>query len=109
MEPRIGIFLNVQQPDAVAPDEIARQAVAHTALCRELGFDLVSAGQHFVTGVFQMLQTMPLLGRIAAESGDMRVATNILLLTLLNPVEVAENAPRERTAVAATGSQLVAP
>ncbi len=104
MEPRIGIFLNVQQPDAVGPDEIARQAVAHTALCRDLGFDLVSAGQHFVTGVFQMLQTMPLLGRIAAESGDMRVATNIALLTLLNPVELAENAA---TLDAITGGRLV--
>jgi alkanesulfonate monooxygenase SsuD/methylene tetrahydromethanopterin reductase-like flavin-dependent oxidoreductase (luciferase family) len=91
-EPRIGIFHNVQQPDAVDPREIVAQAVAHTALCRDLGFDLVSAGQHFLTEVFQMVQTMPLLGRIAAESGDMRVATNIALLTLLNPVELAENA-----------------
>ena len=65
-EPRIGIFLNVQQPDSVSPQEIVQHAVAHTALVRELGFDLVSAGQHFLTGVFQMLQTMPLLGRIAA-------------------------------------------
>ena len=92
MEPRIGIFLNVQQPDGVSPREIVTQAVAHTALVRELGFDLVSAGQHFVTEVFQMLQPIPLLARIAAEAGDMRVATNIALLTLLNPVELAENA-----------------
>ena len=92
MEPRVGIFLNVQQPDGVSPRAVVEQAVAHTALVRELGFDLVSAGQHFVTEVFQMLQPMPLLGRIAAEAGDMRVATNIALLTLLNPVELAENA-----------------
>lgn len=103
-EPRIGIFLNVQQPESVPPQEIARQAVAHTALCREYGFDLVSAGQHFVTEVFQMLQPMPLLGRIAAEAGDMRVATNIALLTLLNPVELAENAV---TLDAITGGRLV--
>ncbi len=103
-EPRIGIFLNVQQPESVTPREIVDQAVAHTALCRELGFDLVSAGQHFVTEVFQMLQPIPLLGRIAAEAGDMRVATNIALLTLLNPVELAENAV---TLDAITGGRLV--
>ena len=66
-EPRVGIFLNVQQPDSVSPREIVEHAVAHTALCRDLGFDLVSAGQHFVTEVFQMLQPIPLLGRIAGE------------------------------------------
>ncbi len=104
MEPRVGIFLNVQQPEGVSPRTIVAQAVAHTALVRELGFDLVSAGQHFVTGVFQMLQPMPLLARIAAESGDMRVATNIMLLTLLNPVELAENAV---TLDAITGGKLV--
>ena len=103
-EPRVGIFLNVQQPDSVSPREIVEHAVAHTALCRELGFDLVSAGQHFVTEVFQMLQPIPLLGRIAAEAGDMRVATNIALLTLLNPVELAENAV---TLDAITGGRLV--
>ena len=30
-EPRIGIFLNVQQPDSVSPRTIVDQAVAHTA------------------------------------------------------------------------------
>jgi alkanesulfonate monooxygenase SsuD/methylene tetrahydromethanopterin reductase-like flavin-dependent oxidoreductase (luciferase family) len=39
-----------------------------------------------------MLQLVPLLARIAAEAGEMRVGAGILLLTLLNPVEVAENA-----------------
>ena len=39
-----------------------------------------------------MLQPVPLLARIAAEAGEMRVCSGILLLTLLNPVEVAENA-----------------
>jgi alkanesulfonate monooxygenase SsuD/methylene tetrahydromethanopterin reductase-like flavin-dependent oxidoreductase (luciferase family) len=103
-EPRIGIFLNVQQPDTVAPHTIIEQAVAHTALCRDLGFDLVSAGQHFLTEVFQMAQLMPLLARIAADAGDMRVASNIALLTLLNPVELAENTA---TLDAITGGRFV--
>ena len=39
-----------------------------------------------------MFQSVPLLARVAAEAGEMTVGTGILLLPLLNPVEVAENA-----------------
>jgi alkanesulfonate monooxygenase SsuD/methylene tetrahydromethanopterin reductase-like flavin-dependent oxidoreductase (luciferase family) len=39
-----------------------------------------------------MLQPVPLLARLAAEAGDLRVGAGILLLPLLNPVEVAEEA-----------------
>ena len=33
-----------------------------------------------------------MLGRVAAEAGTMTLGTGILITTLLNPVEVAENA-----------------
>ncbi len=89
---RFGIFLNVQQPPDVPPGQIIDEALAQTRLARDLGFDIVTAGQHFLTQPFQMVQLVPLLARVAAEAGDMRVATGILLLPLLNPVEVAENA-----------------
>lgn len=39
-----------------------------------------------------MLQPVHLLAHLAAETGDMRVGAGILLLPLLNPVEVAEQA-----------------
>jgi alkanesulfonate monooxygenase SsuD/methylene tetrahydromethanopterin reductase-like flavin-dependent oxidoreductase (luciferase family) len=92
MTPRFGIFLSAQQPPAMAAAQIARDCCEQTGLARELGFDDVSAGQHFLTQPYQMLQLVPLLARIAAEAGEMRVCSGILLLTLLNPVEVAENA-----------------
>jgi alkanesulfonate monooxygenase SsuD/methylene tetrahydromethanopterin reductase-like flavin-dependent oxidoreductase (luciferase family) len=38
----------------------------------------------------QYLQPLPLLARLAAESGEMRLATCILLLALPNPVDAAE-------------------
>jgi alkanesulfonate monooxygenase SsuD/methylene tetrahydromethanopterin reductase-like flavin-dependent oxidoreductase (luciferase family) len=59
---------------------------------RDAGFHSVFAGQHFLPAPFQMLQSVPLLARLAAETGDMRVGAGILLLPLLNPVEVAEQA-----------------
>ena len=104
MAPRFGIFLSAQHPPAMAPAQIARDCCEQVRLARELGFDDVSAGQHFLTQPYQMLQTVPLLARIAAEAGEMRVGTGILLLTLLNPVEVAENAA---TLDAITGGRFV--
>jgi alkanesulfonate monooxygenase SsuD/methylene tetrahydromethanopterin reductase-like flavin-dependent oxidoreductase (luciferase family) len=61
-------------------------------LARELGLSSVWAGQHFLSHPFQMFQNVPLLGRMAAAAEGMTVGTAIVLLTLLNPVEVAENA-----------------
>lgn len=92
MAPRFGLFLSAQHPPSASPAEIVRDCCAQVALARELGFEDVSAGQHFLTQPFQMLQSVPLLARVAAEAGEMRVGAGILLLTLLNPVEVAENA-----------------
>jgi alkanesulfonate monooxygenase SsuD/methylene tetrahydromethanopterin reductase-like flavin-dependent oxidoreductase (luciferase family) len=62
------------------------------ALARELGFSSLWAGQHFLSHPFQMFQSIPMLARLAAEAQGMTLGTGILLLTLLNPVEVAENA-----------------
>jgi len=92
MVPRFGIFLSAQHPPQMAASQIARDCCEQVRLARELGFDDVSAGQHFLARPYQMLQLAPLLARIAAEAGEMRVCSGIFLLTLLNPVEVAENA-----------------
>jgi len=92
MAPRFGIFLSAQHPAERSASQIARDCCEQVRLARELGFDDVSAGQHFLSQPYQMLQLVPLLARIAADAGEMRVCSGIVLLTLLNPVEVAENA-----------------
>ena len=90
---RAGLFLSAQHPpEAFTTAEVVRQCCEQTAFARDAGFDLVMAGQHFVSDPYAMLQSVPLLARVAAEAGEMRVGAGIVLLTLLNPVEVAENA-----------------
>ena len=59
-------------------------------VAREMGFDLVAAGQHFLTSPFQAMQLVPALARITAVSGDMQVASAVVLLPLHNPVDLAE-------------------
>jgi alkanesulfonate monooxygenase SsuD/methylene tetrahydromethanopterin reductase-like flavin-dependent oxidoreductase (luciferase family) len=104
MTPRFGIFLSAQHPPALPAATIVRDCCEQVRLARELGFDDVAAGQHFLSQPYQMLQLVPLLARVAAEAGGMRVCAGIVLLTLLNPVEVTENAV---TLDAITGGRFV--
>ena len=69
-----------------------RQHLEQVELARELGFSSVWASQHFLSEPFLYFQTVPLLSRVAAVADGMTVGTAVVLLTLLNPVEVAENA-----------------
>jgi alkanesulfonate monooxygenase SsuD/methylene tetrahydromethanopterin reductase-like flavin-dependent oxidoreductase (luciferase family) len=86
---KLGIFLNTNYE--AGEDVVARfrEAVEQVRLARDLGFASVCVGQHFLTEG-QKLQPLPLLSRLATESGDMRLLPGILLLPLFNPVYVAE-------------------
>lgn len=90
---RFGLYLSLQHPEDRDPRELVAERLELVTLVREAGFDSVFCGQHFlVPPDVQMLQPVPVLGRIAAEAGRMTIGTGILITTLLNPVEVAENA-----------------
>lgn len=86
---KIGLFLNTNY----GPDEDAaarfREALEQARAARDYGLSLVCVGQHFLTE-YQKLQPVPVLARLAAETGDMRLLPGILLLPLFNPVYVAE-------------------
>jgi alkanesulfonate monooxygenase SsuD/methylene tetrahydromethanopterin reductase-like flavin-dependent oxidoreductase (luciferase family) len=90
--PALGLFLNVQHPPERPAREVVREILEHVSVAGEAGFASIWAGQHFLTHPYQMLQTVPLLARVAAEAGDMTLGTGIALLPLLNPVEAAEHA-----------------
>jgi alkanesulfonate monooxygenase SsuD/methylene tetrahydromethanopterin reductase-like flavin-dependent oxidoreductase (luciferase family) len=90
---RFGLYLSLQHPVERHVREVAAERIALVSLVRELGFDSVFCGQHFLVpqDVF-MLQPIPVLARVAAEAEGMQLGTSILITTLLNPVEVVENA-----------------
>jgi alkanesulfonate monooxygenase SsuD/methylene tetrahydromethanopterin reductase-like flavin-dependent oxidoreductase (luciferase family) len=89
---RFGLFVSAQHPAGDDPVARLREHLEQVRFAREGGFTSVFAGQHFLSQPFQMLQPVPLLARLAAEAEGMRVGAGILLLPLLNPVEVAEQA-----------------
>lgn len=87
---RIGMQICTQHPTGDDMHQRLNDILDQVRAARDLGFTTVVAPQHFLTEPLQMYQPMPLLARVAAESGDMRLATCIVLLPLLNPVEFAE-------------------
>jgi len=101
---RVGIFLSAQHPPGADPVRALAEHVEQVRFARDNGFSSVHAGQHFLSQPFQMFQSVPLLGRLAAETGELRVGAGIVLLPLLNPVEVAENAA---TLDAITGGRFI--
>jgi alkanesulfonate monooxygenase SsuD/methylene tetrahydromethanopterin reductase-like flavin-dependent oxidoreductase (luciferase family) len=89
---RFGLFVAAQHPAGDDPGARLAEHLEQVRFVREAGFHSIFAGQHFLPAPYQMLQPVPLLARLAAEAGDLRVGAGILLLPLLNPVEVAEEA-----------------
>jgi len=65
--------------------------IAYVRHARDRGWDTLLTGQHYLNeGNNKQLQLVPFLARLAAEAGEMRIGTGILLLNLHNPVQTAE-------------------
>jgi alkanesulfonate monooxygenase SsuD/methylene tetrahydromethanopterin reductase-like flavin-dependent oxidoreductase (luciferase family) len=91
--PRFGLYLSLQHPADRDPRRLVAERLEFVALARDAGYDSIFAGQHFlVPGEVQMFQPVPMLARIAGEAGEMTLGTAVLITTVLNPLEVVENA-----------------
>lgn len=85
-----GMILCDQHP---AGDDMHQRFLEHVEQvrkARDLGFRTLVDGQHYLTDPLQFLQPIPMLARMAAESGDMRLCSGVLLMGLGNPVDIAE-------------------
>ncbi len=89
---KIGLFLSTQFPEG--EDVAARipDLVAQVRAARDSGFASLWLPHHYLTAPMQMLQLTPLLAYLLPEAKGMEVGPGILILPLLNPVHVAEEA-----------------
>jgi alkanesulfonate monooxygenase SsuD/methylene tetrahydromethanopterin reductase-like flavin-dependent oxidoreductase (luciferase family) len=87
---KLGIYLNSQHPAEEDPARRLAEAVEQVRLIRALGFDSIWAGEHHITPGFHFFPQLAFLQRIAAEAEGLWVGTNVALLPLHNPVELAE-------------------
>jgi len=83
---RIGLYLSLEHAQDDDLGARLRDLYEVVRTTRQAGFDLLLAGQHLLVPQYQYLQVLPILGRIAAESGDMEIGTDVLLLALYHPV-----------------------
>lgn len=89
---RFGLLVTNQHPPSTPVAERFFETLSQVRLARDLGFDVLALGQHFLSTEFQMVQPAIAAARLAAEAGSMRLGITIYLLPLLNPVAVAEEA-----------------
>src|SRR5258708_10680258 len=88
---KFGVFLMPQHQRAAGPVRRCGETAERARLARDVGFDCVAAGHHYLSPPYQSLQSVPLLSRLAADTGSMDLCLSVLLLALLNPVQVAED------------------
>jgi len=89
---KIGFHLTpFWSPTERSPTRIIDEAIEVVAAAALMGFEWVSIGQHWLSHPTVWPQPLPMLARLAPETGRMRLKTSVLLLPILNPVEVAES------------------
>jgi alkanesulfonate monooxygenase SsuD/methylene tetrahydromethanopterin reductase-like flavin-dependent oxidoreductase (luciferase family) len=89
---KVGMFINTQFPEGDAVAARIPELVEQVRTARGAGFSSLLFPHHYLTAPLQMLQIAPLMGYLLPEAQGMTIGGNILLLPLLNPVHVAEEA-----------------
>lgn len=74
----------------IAPPERFRRVVEDAVRAEELGFDGVGIGEHHQPGFLSSAPTV-VLGAIAARTSRIRIVSAVTVLSLLDPVRVAED------------------
>jgi alkanesulfonate monooxygenase SsuD/methylene tetrahydromethanopterin reductase-like flavin-dependent oxidoreductase (luciferase family) len=87
---KLGLYMATQWRQGADLGPELANLIEQVRAARASGLASLMVGQHFVSSPLQMFQAMPLLARLAAEAGGMRLGPGLLLLPLLNPVVVAE-------------------
>lgn len=87
---KFGLFLGTTHPESDNLETRLHELRTQVREARAAQFDSIWAGQHFLAEPFAQLQPIPLLGWLATAAEGMMLGTNILVLPLLNPIEVAE-------------------
>ncbi len=89
---KIGLYMATQWREGAALGPELANLIEQVRAARANGFASLMVGQHFLSKPLQMFQATPLLARLAAEAEGMMLGPGLLLLPLLNPVVVAEEA-----------------
>lgn len=101
---RMGMMLPVEHAADDSVPERLKNLLEAARLAEQAGFQFLDAPQHYLASPSQYLHCIPLLARVAAEVETVDLCTNIIQLTLHNPVAIAEELA---TLDVITGGRLV--
>lgn len=90
MTMKFGLYLSNQHGPHESIAARCRDHLEQARVAREVGLDSIWAGQHYLADPFQMLHHIPMLARAMAEAPGLTFGTNLIVLPLHHPVEVAE-------------------
>ena len=88
---KLGIFVGNQYTAEGSLYQKIEESLEVVRAARDSGFDLIAAGEHYLSHPYRMPNCFPYLARLAPEAGGMMVAATIILLPLHNPVDVADS------------------
>jgi len=87
---KMGLYLNSRHPEADDPSARLASLIEQVKLAENLSFDSIWAGEHHLTDGLHFFTQLTLLSHLAAFSGEMALGTNLVLLPLHRPVDIAE-------------------
>jgi alkanesulfonate monooxygenase SsuD/methylene tetrahydromethanopterin reductase-like flavin-dependent oxidoreductase (luciferase family) len=90
---KIGMFVTLEWEAANDDGRHLRNLIEQVRTAKDAGFSALWLPQHFVSGpAMRQLATSPMLGLLAGIAEGMTLGTAVLLLPMLNPVLLAEEA-----------------
>ena len=87
---KFGIYINSQHPGEEDPARKFDEMIEQVRLMRQHGFDSLWGGEHHAVPPYHYFPLLGMLQRLSAEAEGMHLGTNIVLLPLHNPLEIAE-------------------
>ncbi len=87
---KLGIYINAQHPAEDDPARKFGEMIEQVRLMRQHGFDSLWGGEHHAVPPYHYFPLLGMLQRLSAEAEGMYLGTNIVLLPLHNPLEIAE-------------------
>jgi alkanesulfonate monooxygenase SsuD/methylene tetrahydromethanopterin reductase-like flavin-dependent oxidoreductase (luciferase family) len=89
---KVGLYLTTQFTPETNALNARNEMVEQVRLARKNGFASLWVPHHYLTQPMQMLAPIPVMAYLARETEGMLMGPNILVMPLLNPAHVAEDA-----------------
>jgi alkanesulfonate monooxygenase SsuD/methylene tetrahydromethanopterin reductase-like flavin-dependent oxidoreductase (luciferase family) len=89
---KVGLYITTQFTAETDVSPALSNMIEQVRLARKSGFSSLWVPHHYATHPMQMLAPVPMMSYLAREAEGMMIGPNILVMPLLNPIHVAEDA-----------------